>query len=874
MKQLGRWIERKRSANSKPRPLDAAIAALRAAARRMQGSPRKDKSAAEAAGRFHPQPEPAAARAALDMPQVLLQVANRQDKLTPQLLEGNRLTTQFGGNLLAQGLSFNHCENCTGYHSRPRFSPRFSDTHRAMGLVFLHIGYSEICMTETDASAESPGLNPEVRHALLELVEQGLAAPDHLRALAAEGPGFVLSKSDLLANLDRRIGIDGLAVTAGTLTNLAVINQIYGFAIGDLLQELISATTELILRSEDPEARVARIAGAQFVILHGSTDHERVTTVVRKLQRAFNTVALNRHRRSVAPRVAMVSLEVPDDDGIDSAEVIKILGYSQLRTRPSHVDPVILSKEVDHRHWRASLRQREATASRVTDALRRGAVEVHFQPVIELATRNLYNVEVLARIRTEDGLMTATEFIDSVYQLGEIVELDSQVFGRLAEVGQQLAGVTGHLFINVSPVSLLSPDFLDLMSRTMEKLRSDGLGMVVVLELTEQAIVEHLDIIHELHARHDVKFAVDDFGTGYSSLKTVSDLAVSQVISHLKIDGSLIRDVEQSKEAYKVVLAIANLAKSLDLKVVAEHVESEEVLHRLRTIGVDLGQGRLFDMPLPLHGLVEGYQGGGTPLSELPVLGRPPLDGITPYLERTFTAFYDRLLSNDHFRAFFRDDEQISNLVDRQRASFTESLHEDDDALRGRYVNLGRAHHRMGVPFPTFMKGAEILNEELLNVLAHTADDGQLVLRCTIFFKRLQNLLARGYLDGMLGEEETDLQTAIDRIGKTLTAARAPSIDWVGDLVEAVRTDRFEDVPRPVTAVVDAAEWLEERVSPLLPRDSSRQVLEAYRALHADGDSLAFFLGEQEYPSVIMLYHQLHDRVITMHRVLAEAGLA
>ena len=729
-------------------------------------------------------------------------------------------------------------------------------------------------MTEPDTSAAAPGLSPEVRHALLELVEQNLAAPDHLRALAAEGAGLVDSKADLLAALDRRIGDDGLTVTAGVLTNLAVINQIYGFAVGDLLQELIRATTELILRCEDPEARVARIAGAQFVILHGITARESVTEVVRKLQRAFNTVALNRHRRLVAPRVAMVSLEVPDGDDIDAAEVIKILGYSQLRTRPSHVDPVILSKGVDHLGWRASLRQREAIASRVTDALRRGAVEVHFQPIIELATRNLYNVEVLARIRTEEGLMTATEFIDSVYQLGEIVELDSQVFARLAEVGEQLAGVTGHLFINVSPVSLLSPDFLDLMSRTMEKLRADGLGMVVVLELTEQAIVEHLDIIHELHSRHNVKFAVDDFGTGYSSLKTVSDLAVAQVISHLKLDGSLVRDVERSKEAYKVVLAIANLARSLDLKVVAEHVESEEVLDRLRTIGVELGQGRLFDMPLPLPGLVDGYRDGGTPAASTEALQRPPLDRIRPYLDRAFTAFYDRLLSNDHFRTFFRDDEQIRDLVDRQRASFNLSISEDDAALRARYVALGRAHHRIGVPFPTFMKGAEILNEELLTVLAHTGDDGELVVQCTIFFKRLQNLLARGYLDGMLGEEKTDLCSAIDRIGETLAATRAPSIHWVGELVEAVRADRHHDVPRPVTAVTDAAEWLEERVSPLLPKDSARQVLEAYRALHADGDSLAFFLGEQEYPSVIMLYHQLHDRVVTLHRALAEAGLA
>jgi len=569
----------------------------------------------------------------------------------------------------------------------------------------------------------------------------------------------------------------------------------------------------------------------------------------------------------------MVSLEVPNDDDLDAIEVLKILGYSQLRTRPSHLEPVILRGDVDHRQWRTSARQREAKAGRIMDALRQGAVEVHFQPVIELATRNLYNVEVLARIRTDDGLMTATEFIDSVYQLGEIVELDSQVFARLNEVAPQVVGVTGHLFINVSPVSLLSADFRDLMSRTMDRLRGEGLGMVVVLELTEQAIVEHLDIIHELHTQHDVKFAVDDFGTGYSSLKTVSDLAVSKVISHLKLDGSLVREIEHSPEAYKVVLAIANLAKSLDLKVVAEHVESEGVLDRLRTIGVDLGQGRLFDMPMSLPGLVEGYRERPQALSA-PAFNRPTLEQITPYLDKAFNAFYDRILSNDHFRSFFRDSEQIRNLVDRQRASFIESMSEDEDQLRDRYIALGHLHHRIGVPFPSFMKGAEILNEELLAVLAHIGDQGELVFRSSLFFKQLRNLLARGYLNGIVAEEELDLGATLDRVCAALNTARGPSLDWVRGLVEAVRLDHHHNAPRPTAAVDDAVEWLSERIVPLLPKDSATTIIDAYRSLHADGDSLAFFLGEQEYPSVMMLYRQLHDRVVSMHRSLQDAGLA
>jgi EAL domain-containing protein (putative c-di-GMP-specific phosphodiesterase class I)/GGDEF domain-containing protein len=582
------------------------IAALRAASRRVKRSPLEPEAAGTTAGSFDAQPAAGRPDGALHVSKVVLEQLDGYIEYRSQLLELVLGFDEQGDDPFSSGPAPVHASDCTDHHGsigdyRP--PPSRSDDRRARAVGLGHI---DTDMTDTDSASGRAVLSPELRLALLELAERGHTTAKRVRELVAEGPRLVLDRSEVLAGLNARLSRgQGVTVTAGSLANLSVINQIYGYAIGDLIQELVSATTELVLREDDPAARIAKIAGAQFVILHGADDG--VATTVRRVQRACNSVALNPHRHSVVPRVAMVSLELPDGNGMNAEEVLKVLSYSQLQARPCYLEPVILGGDIDHEGWLARLKQRERKTSRITDALRRGDVEVHFQPIIELATRGLYNVEVLARIRTEEGLMVANDFIDSVYQLGEIVELDSQVFAGLREIAHQIVGITGHLFINVSPVSLLSSDFRELMSRTVEQLRAEGLGMVVVLELTEQAIVEHLEIIHELHQLNDVKFAVDDFGTGYSSLKTVSDLAVSKVISHLKLDGSLIREIVDSREAYKVVLAIANLAKSLDLKVVAEHVESETVLERLRSIGVELGQGRLFDMPLPLRELVDGY---------------------------------------------------------------------------------------------------------------------------------------------------------------------------------------------------------------------------------------------------------------------------
>ena len=382
----------------------------------MQGAFGELEIAGDAAGGFDVEPLAAGTHAPLDVAKVLLQCADRQLKILPELLEINHRLAQSRGDLLPSRPDPLHGPNCTHHHARPQESGATHQRTPRRDIVFQLVGYIESAMTEAHSSMPKTGLSEPVRHALLELVEQELANPQDLRALGAEGHRLLTGKVELMEALDRRIGSEGLTVTAGILTNLAVVNQIYGFEIGDVLQELIQATTEVVLRASDPDARIAQIAGAQFVILHGESEAHAVSETIQRLQRACNSVALNRHRRSVAPRVAMVSLEIPRDEDLDAAEVLKILGYSQLRTRPSHLEPVILRGDMDHRRWRTSVRQREAKAGRIMDALRQGAVEVHFQPVIELATRNLYNVEVLARIRTEDGLMTATEFIDSVYQ--------------------------------------------------------------------------------------------------------------------------------------------------------------------------------------------------------------------------------------------------------------------------------------------------------------------------------------------------------------------------------------------------------------------------------------------------------------------------
>lgn len=680
-----------------------------------------------------------------------------------------------------------------------------------------------------------------VLEALQSLMEEGLLADSAARA-------EVVARSELTAEVERRVaaGVD-LALTSVAIRNLSIANEIYGFEAGDLLHRAVREATGAVLAEVDPAARVASLSGGQLVVLHGRSSP--VEGVVARLQEALDRLSVRQPRRVLTAKVRLVCLTALAGGGEGGEELLRAACYAHLGTGRG---PVFLRGEREPVRRLELARQRAAQADQIAGALRAQAVRVRFQPVVDLETRELYDVEALARIEGENGLMDAAEFIDTVYQLGEITAVDRQVLARVRERAHDLAAVTPRLFLNVSPLSLASSEFRELMAATVGEMRGEGIGLVVVLELTEQAMVEHLDVIREIHHEHGVRFAVDDFGTGYSSLKTVSDLAIAGVISYLKLDGSLVRQVAVSREAYKVVLAIANLATSLDVKVVGEHVEDEAICDRLRSAGVPLGQGRLFAMPLDLDELVAAY-GGGHHRPAGHSFTAAQVAALAPYVDRAMQSFYDTMLSSGHFAGFFRDAEQVRSLVDRQRESFLAGLREDAEAVGRRYVRLGRVHSELGVPFPTFMAGADILAHELLTVLGHVTDGGALIQRSQEYFSHIKSAMARGYMDDVLAREWDEVEGALASADAGLRRLGASGLGWVRDVLAALPNAPADGAAtRP--AVADLAEVGRQSVA----------AADALRSLATDASSLVYFVERGDHASAMLLYRQVHGHLVRL----------
>jgi len=202
---------------------------------------------------------------------------------------------------------------------------------------------------------------------------------------------------------------------------------------------------------------------------------------------------------------------------------------------------------------------------------------------------------VLGRFREQNGYLSAGLFIDDIIRLGLVERFDQLILQRLTQLGEKLDQLTGRIFINVSSRTLEDENYI----RALQEARQGPLsGLEVVLELTEQVLLENLDRVFQLHEQHGLNFAIDDFGTGFSSLQTVIELALHGGIQYLKIDGSLTNQLDSNPASEQIIRITRQMARELGLSTVVEYVETREQLQQLEDIDIDLGQGYLLGKQL------------------------------------------------------------------------------------------------------------------------------------------------------------------------------------------------------------------------------------------------------------------------------------
>jgi len=235
-------------------------------------------------------------------------------------------------------------------------------------------------------------------------------------------------------------------------------------------------------------------------------------------------------------------------------------------------------------------------ASDLHGAVERGEIVPFFQPQIDLETRKTVAVEVLCRwFHPEHGLVPPAEFIPVAEANGAILEIGKFMLDEACRAAAEWHrdGMPLEVSVNVSPIQLAAPEFFDVLLDNLEQL---GLPpQTLTIEITESLPISDLPIVVDrLASLRDMGLGVsiDDFGTGYSSIAQLQSLPATE----LKIDRSLVQD--ESDATQELMTAVVGVVRGRGIRIVAEGVETEAQLERVKQLGCHRAQGFLFSKPI------------------------------------------------------------------------------------------------------------------------------------------------------------------------------------------------------------------------------------------------------------------------------------
>lgn len=389
------------------------------------------------------------------------------------------------------------------------------------------------------------------------------------------------------------------------LDDFKVINDSLGHAAGDALLVDVAARLERTLRTSDTVARfdaltpngtVARFGGDEFALLVEGVrtvdDAKRVAGRIQDaLSRPFHVAGQD------VVTTASIGVALGHGGYAEPQEMLRDADTAMYRAKDSGKAEHALFDAQMHAHVRARL-DLEADLSR---ALERREFRLVYQPVVSLSGGRIEGFEALLRWQhPERGAVSPAEFIPAAEKTGMILPIGSWVLETACRQLQQWRQHTDgadplYVSVNLSSRQLARPDLHDKIRALLDEtgIEPSALG----LEVTESMMIDDAStVIHELEACRQlgIRVHIDDFGTGYSSLSRLHSLPVDT----LKIDRSFVSDLGVRPESEGIVQAILTLARTLKLDIIAEGVETEVQVNRLRILGCPNAQGFFLDRPL------------------------------------------------------------------------------------------------------------------------------------------------------------------------------------------------------------------------------------------------------------------------------------
>jgi len=380
-----------------------------------------------------------------------------------------------------------------------------------------------------------------------------------------------------------------LALLLLDLDGFKEVNDTFGHERGDTLLRQVADRLQAVTRADDT---VARLGGDEFAVLLPGADAAGAARVAAAIRTALDAPL---PVEGLLLRVgASVGGALAPTHGLDGDTLLRradVAMYVAKRTRQGYA----LYEPTQDQHSP----ERLALGGALRDALEQGALTLHYQPQVDLATGRVTGVEALVRWpHPAQGLIPPDRFIPLAEQTGLIAPLTEWVLAEAIRQCRawQRAGLLMGVSVNLSMWNLHDPTLPD---RVAALLRDHGVAPAWLrLELTESALMADPERALAVVARLSglgVGLAVDDFGSGYSSLAYLKTLPVDE----LKIDKGFVREMATDETDRAIVASTVALGHALGLRVVAEGIEDQATWEMLGGMGCDVAQGYYMSRPLP-----------------------------------------------------------------------------------------------------------------------------------------------------------------------------------------------------------------------------------------------------------------------------------
>ncbi len=378
------------------------------------------------------------------------------------------------------------------------------------------------------------------------------------------------------------------------LRSFKTINDSLGHSMGDRLIRNVAKRLSSLVREDD---LVGRFSGDKFgIILTDLLSKDEATGFADRLAKRLSEPYTLDGRQVFTS--AKIGIAYGNSKYPEAEDILRDADIAMYYAKDNEENYVIFDQRM---HIRAVTRLQLETDLRF--AIERSEFELYYQPIIALDTASLVGFEALVRWNhPQRGLVPPNEFIPVSENTGLIVPMTVQILHSACSQivkWQEASRLSTPLSVavNLSGKHFGHPALVEQINTVIAETGIDASSLK--LELTESAVMENAEtailMLKEIK-KTGVQISIDDFGTGYSSLSYLHRFPIDL----LKVDRSFVSAMEENSENGEIVRTVIALAKALNLKVVAEGIESIHQFHQLKILGCEFGQGYLFSKPLPV----------------------------------------------------------------------------------------------------------------------------------------------------------------------------------------------------------------------------------------------------------------------------------